>query len=198
MDPKNKGRSTAGTTIVILIVLILLVGAGYIYYRSGSNGTPAGTTPSSTADQNLPGSSTSTASSSLPLPVTYTNNTYGFTFSLPADWQGYAIVKNEWQGFSSTNGNVIATGTALLIRNPQWTASNHYEDIPVMIFTLAQWSSYQSGVFSTSPAPFPASELGQNNTYVFALPPRWDYDYSTGYQEADTIMSENPLQAFNL
>lgn len=130
--------------------------------------------------------------------VVYTNNQYGFKFVLPADWQGYSIVSETWNGYGNSQPGVVATGTELLVRNPKWTAADHYEDIPILIFTLAQWQAYQANTFSVSAAPFPASELGSNNEYVFALPPRWDYDYSTGYQEADAIVSGHPLQAFNL
>lgn len=67
-----------------------------------------------------------------------------------------------------------------------------------MIFTTSQWNSYITGDFYTSAAPFNASELAHNNRYVFALPPRWDYDFSQGYQEAENILSTKPLHPFNL
>ena len=129
--------------------------------------------------------------------ILYNNTQYGFTFSLPADWQGYSIVKNTWVGTALTNATAT-TGPKLIIRNPRWTSSAHYEDIPILIFTLSQWNAYRAESFSISAAPIPASELGHNNTYVFALPPRWDYDYSLGYQEAENIIIGNPLHAFNL
>ena len=129
--------------------------------------------------------------------ITYKNTDYGFTFSLPVDWTGYSIVKKTWNGNPLTNTKPT-TGTTLLLRNPNWTTSNHYEDIPVMIFTLAQWDSYNSGDFAISAAPINASELARNNRYVFALPPRWDYDYSQGYQEAESILNTKPLDPFNL
>jgi hypothetical protein len=129
--------------------------------------------------------------------VTYNNTDYGFTFSLPADWQGYSVVKSTWQGTALTN-TVAPSGPKLLIRNPHWTATVHYEDIPILVFTIAQWNAYLAENFSVSAAPIQASELSRNNTYVFALPPRWDFDYSLGYAEADTIIAGNPLHAFNL
>ena len=130
-------------------------------------------------------------------PITYTNAEYGFTFSLPASWKGYSILENEWNGTSDTN-KPVTKGTTVVIRHPKWTSSLHHEDIPVMVFTKAQWDSYVAGDFFTSAAPFNASELGRNNSFVFALPPRWDYDYSLGYQEAENIIKSNPLHPYNL
>jgi hypothetical protein len=130
-------------------------------------------------------------------PVIYKNAEYGFTFSLPADWKGYSIVKSSWKGYPLASTTPQA-GVTLLIRNPNWTSSVHYEDIPIMIFTISEWNSYAAGDFSTSAAPFPASELGRNNRYVFALPPRWDYDFSQGYQEAENILNAKSLHPFNL
>jgi len=33
---------------------------------------------------------------------------------------------------------------------------------------------------------------------VFALPPRWNFDYSEGYEEAESIVKTNPLKTFNI
>ena len=130
-------------------------------------------------------------------PTVYVNTDYGFTFSLPADWKGYSIVPGTWEGTPLAATPAI-TGPQLLIRNPNWTASDHYEDIPVLVFTIAQWNSYTAGDFAVSAAPINASEIARNDTYVFALPPRWDYDYSQGYQEADTIVAAKTLVPFDL
>ena len=128
-------------------------------------------------------------------PTTYLNSQYGFTFSLPADWQGYSIVEESWMG-TPLGTTSAQTGPKLLIRNPQWSPSKHYEDIPILVFSTQQWDSYTAGDFAVSAAPFPATEIGRNSSYVFALPPRWDYDYSQGYQEADTIVGAKTLIAF--
>jgi hypothetical protein len=129
--------------------------------------------------------------------VIYKNSDYGFTFSLPATWQGYTIVKSTWQGTALTSA-AAPSGPKLIVRNPNWTTSAHYEDIPILVFTIAQWNSYRAENFAVSAAPIQASELARNNTYVFALPPRWDFDYSQGYKEAEDIVAGKPLRAFNL
>ncbi len=129
--------------------------------------------------------------------VIYNNTDYGFTFSLPDDWEGYSIIKDAWKGNSLTNG-VAPTGSEIIIRNPNWTVTAPYEDLPVLIFTIPQWNAYLTEDFSVSAAPIPASELARNNMYVFALPPRWDFDYSIGYEEAQAIIAGSPLHAFDL
>lgn len=130
--------------------------------------------------------------------VVYVNNNYGFSFSLPNDWSGYSIVENTWQGTPLAKNITKETGPTLVIRNPNWTSLVHFEDIPIMIFTLAQWNSYTAENFAVAAAPIPATELARNNSYVFALPPRWDYDYSKGYEEAENIIKSNPLKAFDI
>ena len=130
--------------------------------------------------------------------VVYSNTDFGFTFSLPQNWEGYSIVEKTWEGNPLTSTESTQTGVTLLIRNPKWTAALPYEDIPVMVFTLAQWDSYIAEDFSVSAAPILASELGRNNLYVFALPPRWNFDYREGYEEAERIVQSNALKAFNV
>lgn len=129
--------------------------------------------------------------------VVYSNSDLGFTFSLPESWRGYSIVENTWEGNPLTATATKQTGTKLLIRNPKWTSTLPYEDIPVMVFTVEQWNSYVAGNFSVSAAPIEARELGRNRAYVFALPPRWNFDNSEGYEEAENIVKSNPLKTFD-
>jgi hypothetical protein len=62
-----------------------------------------------------------------------------------------------------------------------------------MVFTPAQWRSLQRDEFHVSAAPIGPSELGRNRRYVFALPPRFDFAYPTGYEEVEQILSGKPL-----
>lgn len=209
-------------TLVIVVVVVVII--GWVWYSRSDMGesyspppvetstvTVPTSTPTSTVTQtstppvtqtnsSTPSNATTvtnpTPTSSLALPIEYQNSTYGFVFLLPIDWQGFTVLQKEWQGNGQTG--IVATGTEIIIRNPNWTANDHYEDIPVLVFTTAQWNAYQAGNFNVSAAPILATELNANNKYVFALPPRWDYDYSTGYQEADRIVAESPLRASNL
>lgn len=130
-------------------------------------------------------------------PILYHNTDYGFNFSLPANWQGYTIITDTWTG-SVLENTIPQSGPKLLIRHPKWTAAAPYEDLPILVFTLAQWESYQKEDFSIGAAPILSTELARNNTYVFALPARWDFDYSQDYKEAQDIFAANSLRAYNL
>lgn len=127
--------------------------------------------------------------------VVYKNTQYGFNFTLPNNWKGYTVVETTWEGVDVT-GEVAASGPKLLLRNPKWTSSAPYQDLPIMVFTQAQWDLYENEEFTVSAAPIPATKLSANNAFVFALPPRWDFDYSIDYKEAQKIIASNPLQGF--
>jgi hypothetical protein len=131
--------------------------------------------------------------------VQYRNTEYGFTFNLPQSWKGYTIVNEQWTGTpvdsSGTQQNV--TGPQIIIRNPNWTSADPYQDIPIMIFTPDQWDLVQQGNLAVSAAPFPPTEIGSNAKYVFAIPPRYNYAFPTGWQEVEQIISDNtPLHTF--
>jgi hypothetical protein len=133
--------------------------------------------------------------------ILYRNRDYRFTFALPKSWKGYTIVSEEWQGRSlegSTSGQITETGPKLLIRHPDWTKENPMEDIPIMVFTKAQWDKVQQEKISLGAAPIGPTELGKNSTYVFALPARYNFDSLTGYKEVEQILEENPLKPFDL
>jgi hypothetical protein len=71
-----------------------------------------------------------------------------------------------------------------------------YQDIPIMIFTIAQWNDLQTDKFHIGAAPINPSELGRNNKYVFALPARYNFAYPEGFQEVEQILSTSPLHTF--
>jgi hypothetical protein len=177
--------------IGIIVVVAVIAGAGYfLSARSGGNGAgiaSSGTTPGTAA----PSPSSSTA-------IQYQNSEYGFTFALPDDWQGYTTVTSTWTGRESCPSGecATATGTEILIRNPQWTAESPWQDIPIMVFTPTEWNAVASETLAVSAAPIPPSELGSNGNYVFALPARYNFAYPNGWQEVESIMQGNPLKAF--
>lgn len=129
--------------------------------------------------------------------IIYQNTDYGFNFSLPKSWKGYEIVTDQWDGRSikdSENEKTVESGPIINIRHPQWTSENPRQDIPIMIFTLAQWDSLQQEEFHIGAAPFGPSELGRNEKYVFALPARYNYAFPIGYEEVENILKSSPLQ----
>ncbi len=131
--------------------------------------------------------------------IVYRNAEYGFTFSLPASWEGYEIVTEEWEGTaiegSAEEDGIAETGPMILIRHPQWTSEDPRQDIPVMVFTSAQWEALQQRDFSVGAAPVGPRELDRNSGYVFALPARYNFAFPTGYKEVEDILEGNPLQA---
>ncbi|HEX3047041.1 MAG TPA: hypothetical protein VHY08_19965 [Bacillota bacterium] len=137
-----------------------------------------------------------------PRSLSYINSRYGFYFSLPEDWKGYTIVMNTWEGLPIPDGSgdskISESGPRLSIRHPQWTNQEPRQDIPIMIFTLAQWDALQHGKYHIGAAPIGPSELGRNNKYVFALPARYNYAFPTGFEEVEQILKGKPLQTLEI
>jgi hypothetical protein len=129
----------------------------------------------------------------------YVNRQYGFSFSLPTSWKGYSIVVSEWHGTSDHEQDKSAaseSGPLISIRHPLWTETDPHQDIPIMIFTLAQWSLIQRDRLIVSAAPFGPREIHRNAKYVFALPPRFEYAFPTGWEEVVQILKHDPLHPF--
>lgn len=129
--------------------------------------------------------------------LVYDNTDYGFTFSLPQSWKGYAILTDQWEGRALDGdqaGNIVYCGTIISIRNPLWTQEVPRQDIPIMVFTIDQWNDVANEKVGVSAAPIPPSELGRNSKYVFALPARYNYAFPEGYEEVEQIINDTPLQ----
>jgi hypothetical protein len=128
--------------------------------------------------------------------IEYRNAQYGFCFTLPDSWKGYTIISKKWVGFPLDHG-AGATGPELYIRHPAWTEDKPREDIPIMIFTTAEWQRVKGADagMGVSAAPFPPSELGHNRDYVFALPPRFDFDQLPGVEEVGALVTGKSLRA---
>jgi hypothetical protein len=121
----------------------------------------------------------------------YRNTQYGFSLSMPLSWRGFTTQVHKLQmcATEGSNGHV-QYASEITFRNPDWRADNRYEDIPIMVFTPTQWKlvSGDDPKCSVSAAPFGPGELGRNSKYVFAVPPRWNYDFSNLYGEAGVIL----------
>ena len=127
--------------------------------------------------------------------VKYENERYGFSFYLPLDWKGYEIIQSKWEGKAAKgSAEVPLSGPIITIRNPRWSAQKRTQDIPIMVFTRKQWEALQSRKFHIGAAPVKPTELGQNEKFVFALPPRYDYAHLSGYEEVSEILASNPLK----
>jgi hypothetical protein len=133
--------------------------------------------------------------------VAYVNKQYGFRFYLPESWKGYSILVDSWKGSRIGNERPGASaqpegGPKISIRHPLWSNNDPRQDIPIMIFTPAQWKLIEDEKLSVSAAPIGPSELGHNAEYVFALPARYNFAFPTGYEEVEKIVASHPLHAF--
>lgn len=131
--------------------------------------------------------------------VVYQNSQYGFNFLLPASWKGYAILQDTWTGTKEDNQTV--SGPKIVLRHPLWTENKKWQDIPLLIFTLDEWSTVVKGpsqeegeTLFIGAGPNGPSELGRNSSYVFALPARFDFTADVGIEEVHGILNQNPLQ----
>ena len=89
---------------------------------------------------------------------------------------------------------IVKLAPMVSIRHPKWITENQRQDIPIMIFTIDQWNLIEKSELSISAAPIPPKELGRNNQYVFALPPRYNYGFLPGYEEIENILENDPLK----
>jgi hypothetical protein len=128
--------------------------------------------------------------------LVYDNKDYGFYFTLPKSWIGYSVIEGKWEGLSLTESKENQSGPIIYIRHPEWTEKTPRQDIPIMVFTQDQWKSLNNMEFSVGAAPIGPSKLGENTTYVFALPARYNYEFMTGFEEVEEILENNPLQAY--
>jgi hypothetical protein len=190
--------------VLVVLALLLVVGCTKNSPVSGDQNQKNSSISNS---QNQKDSSTNnsqnTTSNDSPSPSTssedsnsiiYKNTQYGFNFKLPANWEGYSIVTDQWEGIASTDGAVVETGPIISIRDPKWTAETPRQDIPIMVFTLNQWDSLKQELFHVGAAPVDPSELGRNKDYVFALPARYNYAFPPGFEEVEKILADHPLQ----
>lgn len=130
--------------------------------------------------------------------VVYQNEEFGFNFTLPEGWNNYSLQNDIWKGTSLTEENKEISGPMLYIRHPEWTKDNPRQDIPIMVFTVEQWNALANAEFSVGAAPIGPSKLGENSTYVFALPARYNYEFLTGFEEVEEILENNPFKSFEL
>ena len=178
----SKSRYAIGFIVLVLIGLAIYFSAPKKTVNNITNPTP---TPAPT-----------------PNPVTgvqYKNTEYAFTINLPDSWKDFTIIEDEWEGDSINSNGQVQTGTehgALIsVRHPDWEYKSPRQDIPIMVFTLMQWSDMTADKFHIGAAPINPSEIGRNTKYVFAIPARYNFSYLTGYEEVDQIIHNNNFKS---
>lgn len=132
--------------------------------------------------------------------VVYKNTEYGFSFVLPKSWEGYSIVMDEWEGLAVGEDGTVdedpaEIGPIVRIRHPDWTSDNVRQDIPIMVFTLDQWTAMvDDEEFHIGAGPMNPSELARSDEYVFALPARYNYAFPEGFEEVEDILAAQPMR----
>jgi len=181
----------------ILVVAVSVFLGAVTYFPQQSNTVP----PPSQQAVIQPAEQGATPKPHAKKSVVYANKTYRFTFSLPDSWKGYSVLVGEWSGGVYQDDGTsqparMERGPEITIRHPLWTEENPRQDIPIMVFTLAQWRLVDEGTLITSAAPVGPSEVGRNAKFVFALPARYTMATPTGSQEVWEIMERHPLHPF--
>jgi hypothetical protein len=172
-----------GVRILTLLIISVVLSPKFAGARRGSS-SPAG----QEAKQNP-------AAESLTDALVYRNTKYGFAFTLPNGWKGYTIVTEQWEASDAQKG-MVERGPIVNIRHPDWTKEKPRQDIPVMIFTLAQWESVEHGDFFVGGAPIAPGELGRNRKYSFAVSRRVEDSEVAGAKEVNEILQHHPLHPF--
>ncbi|MCK4799516.1 hypothetical protein KAS31_00900 [Candidatus Parcubacteria bacterium] len=120
---------------------------------------------------------------------TYRNEEYGFEIILLESWKGYKVLEESWDGITLDGNSVKYGGPKIVIRDPKWSEYNNWQDIPILIFTKDEWQSIEANNLNIFAAPIAPEKLGENNKYVFALPPRWiGFTDASGQDEAQKIV----------
>jgi hypothetical protein len=190
-----------GILTAVVAVCVFLVAANYWSFWPYDN--PSGVACTMEAKMCPDGSSVGRSGpkcefAPCPEGVVYTNSQYGLRVALPSSWKGYAISTQARQveAGDAQSSAVGWTYIQLSLSHPLSTAQHPRQDIPIMIFTPAQWQNVLSGAFSVSAAPIPPSELARNSHYVFALPARYNYAFLEGFEEVERIIASKSVTAF--
>lgn len=144
----------------IIVLLVFVSGVLYIIHRTYA---PA----------------LSTSPSQATTTPTYTNTTYGFSLTLPESWSEYTV----------TSGT-LPFGYTVTLRHPLWTQANPYMDVPILVYPIAQWQTWEKNNFEGYPtaAPIGPTERGRNERYVFATAPRYNYSFATDWETVEEII----------
>lgn len=155
------------TILFSILVLAVLVSLGFCLYQNKNDSKYNG--QEETANDNL----------------TYKNEEFGFTLDIPKSWEGYTATSGP-----ITEGSGKGTGFEVVLRNSNWTKENPTMDIPIQIFTKAKWNEWELNNFETYPtaAPIGPTKRGENENYVFATAPRYNYSFLPGYEEVENII----------
>ena len=131
------------------------------------------------------------------LSLRYYNAKFDLTFFLPASWRGYSVSVQQLDDeiYSPTKDRQILVGHTPMItlRYPRWQASTPYQDIPILVFTRAQWDALHHGeLWPSLFAGGMMDELWHSQRFVFAMSSRYNVaDEVSGCKEVAEIIEQN-------
>ena len=130
------------------------------------------------------------------LPLRYHNAQYDLTFFLQASWRGYSVLVQQLddERYLPTEDKQVLVGHTPMItlRHPRWQASTPYQDIPILVFTRAQWDALHHGkLWPSLFAGGVMDELWHNQGFVFAMSSRYNWGELTGAKEVADIVEQN-------
>ncbi|MHB1316946.1 MAG: hypothetical protein ACYCZW_03810 [Minisyncoccota bacterium] len=154
---------------ILIVLAVFIIILGFVYFLKKDS--PTNTPPVITTSTD----------------VVYKNTEYGFTLELPKDWKDYTLVPST-----------VQFGEAITLRHPLWTEENKYMDIPIVIYPIEQWQTWEKNNFEGYPtaAPIGPTERGRNNKYVFATAPRYNYSFGLGFETVEEIIKN--LKVYNI
>jgi hypothetical protein len=127
-------------------------------------------------------------------PVLYRNAQYDFTFFLPASWEGYSVLTQQWDGGTSLPAvdrtAIMEHGPMIVLSRPQWKPDDRYQDIWLLVFTRCQWDAEHHGKFFISAGGL-WEEIAHNPHYALAISSRFADDSVRGWEEAFHIVEQN-------
>jgi hypothetical protein len=119
----------------------------------------------------------------------YKNEEHGFELNLLDSWKDYSIVADFWTGQLLDGSQKQIQGPKIIIENPKNTENQCWQNLPILIFTKPEWTLIEQENLSVSAAPIGPQKIGENQNYVFALPPRWiGFTDCLGQDEAQEII----------
>jgi hypothetical protein len=106
------------------------------------------------------------------------------------------VLTEQWEGETYLREKdtdvVLARGSIIVLRNPQWETNNLYQDIPIYIFTRQQWDDIYPGKYDAAGAGGVIYELWHNDKYVFGIHSRFNTDDSVnGWKEVQDTVNQN-------
>ena len=131
------------------------------------------------------------------LPLRYHSARYGLTFYLPISWRGYSVSVQQLDDvrYSPAEDRQVIVGHTPMItlRHPQRQAGTRYQDIPILVFTRAQWAALHHGALWPSLfAGGVMDELWHSQRFVLAMSSRYNAaDEVKGWKEVAEIVEQN-------